>query len=409
MGINNKSDRFSWNSLSLILIVTANICFYTKEMLNYYTIMTISGIIISILVNVKHFSFKIKSTNCILWLVAVYSMYFIYGLLFLSAGTFPWDSLLIRFAENAAIYISIKGLFYERGERILAPFIITGIVSAIYLFTMEKASILSGGMRIGDSLSGNVNTVGFNFGFILLLVTWNYCKFKKKTDGFLLLFFIIIMLLTGSKKALLIIVLDLVMILIYEKEKATTWLWIAIVASIGVYVIFNVSYFYEILGIRIETMLATMIGGRASALGLYSYSTDMREVMLKEAFSLFLTRPVFGGGYNYFFANTTTQYAYSHSNYTELLCSFGIIGTLLYYSKQLANLKYLIRERLYKNSKTRNIGIVCLILMIEMLMVDWATVTFSGQCMGYIPILFTSAALDYLRDRERDSRIIHAE
>lgn len=399
-----KKDRFSWNGLALVLIITANICFYTEEMLLYYMIMTIAGIIIAVAKNVVHFSFKVQSSNCILWLIATYLVFFVYGFFFLAAGKFAWDSFLIRFAENVAIYLAIKGLFFEREERVVKPFIIAGIISALYLVIKESATIISGGIRIGDTLSGNVNTVGFNFGFISLLVIWNYCKTKKKINLLLFAVFALLMLLTGSKKALLILILDLIMILIYQKGKASTWLKLGLLIAIVAYAIFNVPYLYDILGLRIETMIATIIGRKSAALGLYSYSTDMREVMIKEAFDLFLGKPIFGGGFNYFLANTVTQYEYSHCNYTELLCSFGLFGTLIYYSKQISNLRYIIKGRLYRNREYMNIGIVCLMLMVEMLVVDWATVTFSGQCMGYIPIIFSCAALDYVRRKRANEK-----
>lgn len=393
--------EFNMNSIALILIIVANFCFYTSETIKWYICLTVTGCIISILLNFKYFSFKIYSSNYILWLTIIYMIFFFYGFLFLQKGKFSWDSFLIRYIENISLYLAISGLFRCCGENVIAPFEISGIISIIYLIFNEGAKIISGGIRIGNTLSGNVNTVGFNFGFISLLVSWQYCRNKKKKNLVLLGILMLFMLLTGSKKALLIIMLDILLIFAYEKGYATRWLKLLVSITVGAYLIFNVPYFYDILGFRVESMLGTMLGKASVALNTYSYSTDIREEMIGEAFRLFLQRPIFGSGYNAFMANTFTHYEYSHCNYTEMLCSFGMFGTIIFYSKYLSNIKFILSNKLLKVFKYRDVAFIGIFLMIEMVVVDWATVTFSGQCLGYLPITFTCAALEYVRRNER--------
>lgn len=334
--------------------------------------------------------------------MAYYYLYdfFLLRILFLQGGKFSWDSFFIRYIENISLYLAISSLFRCRGENIVAPFTIAGIMSIVYLIFKEGTEILSGGVRIGDTLSGNVNTVGFNLGFISLLVTWQYCRNKKKKNLILLGILILFMLLTGSKKALLIVMLDVLLIFLYEKGHASRWLKLIVAITVGAYLIFNVPYFYEILGSRIESMFNTMFGKTSAVLNTYSYSTDMREEMIGEAFRLFLQKPVFGGGYNAFMANTITRYEYSHCNYTEMLSSFGLFGTIIFYSKYVSNIKFILSNRLFKVPKYRNIAFIGILLMIEMIVADWATVTFSGQCLGYLPVVFTCAALEYVRRNE---------
>lgn len=398
----NKSSEFKINAFALILIMVANFCFYTSETINVYMVMTILGCSIALVSNFKYFSFKIYRSNYILWIILIYAVFFFYGFCFLQGGKFSWDTFLIRFIENISLYLAIAGLFRSNGEDIIVPFSIAGIIAIVYLIYKEGAEIITGGIRIGDTLSGNVNTVGFNFGFISLLVTWQYCRKRKKTALALLAVLILFMLLTGSKKALLIVIIDVALIFMYEKGHASRWLKLALIIVIGIYVIFNVPYFYDILGSRVEAMIDTMLGVSSTALNTYSYSTDVREEMIGEAFKLFLEKPIFGGGFNNFMANTSTHYDYSHCNYTEMLCSFGIFGTIIFYSKYVSNIRYILKNKLYKIDNYKNIVFIVAFLMIEMLIADWATVTFSGQCLGYLPIIFASAALDYVR---RDKRM----
>ena len=106
---------------------------------------------------------------------------------------------------------------------------------------------------------------------------------KKKSALALLTVLILFMLLTGSKKALLIVMMDVILIFMYEKGHASRWLKLFLIIIAGIYVIFNVPYFYDILGSRVESMIDTMLGRSSTLLNTYSYSTDMREEMIGEA------------------------------------------------------------------------------------------------------------------------------
>lgn len=383
--------------VSLLLILISNICFYTTETITIYKVMTLIGILLAATHFFQNCIYKLPVFNCVWWLFVVYFMYFIYGFFFLTAGSFEWDSLLVRLFENLSLYYDIISLLKCDKINVVKLFSLAGIFSALYLFIKEGRIILNGGRRIGDSLSGNVNTVGYNFGFISLLVTWYYSITKQKRCLFIITLFSIIMMLTGSKKAIVLLGLDLLLILYYERHKVGTWIILAGIVLLVGYVVFYIPYFYEILGYRIETMIMTLFSSSSSSSDMYSYSTDMRAMMIKEAFDLFLKKPLFGGGYNSFYANTITQYTYSHCNYTELLCNFGIFGTILYYSQPIGNLIYVLKKRKTRNIEHRNMLIICVFLLVEMLFADWATVVFSGQCLGYMPILFTSAIVGYIR------------
>ena len=147
----NFNYEFNMNAIALILIITANFCFYTPKMIIWYMGMTITGCIISILLNFKYFSFKIYVSSYILWLTIIYMIFFFYGFCFLQGGKFSWDSFLIRYIENISLYLAISGLFRCCGENVVIPFTIAGIVSIIYLIFNEGAEIISGGVRIGDT------------------------------------------------------------------------------------------------------------------------------------------------------------------------------------------------------------------------------------------------------------------
>lgn len=140
-------------------------------------------------------------------------------------------------------------------------------------------------------------------------------------------------------------------------------------------------------------MIDTLIYGTASL--EYSYSTEVRDEMIKEAFHFFLNNPIFGNGWNYFYAHTMYGYEYSHCNYTELLCSFGILGTLLFYSKYFSNLFVMIKN-IHNKFIHKDLLVLIFILTVEALLLDWAAVTFSAQCIWYLPVIIASSSASVL-------------
>lgn len=382
---------FDINVIAITLIMVAEICFFKVDSIRIYWMLSAGGMLLSFANNFKYFTTIIRKNSLLLWLIPIYIIYFIYGFLFLQKGQFNWDTLLYRMVESIALYYASTGILKKRKiDNLILPFIVAGIISAIYLLTLESSLILLGGVRIGDSLSGNVNTVGYNFGLISVLLMWWYCQKHSRIKLILLILFSALMLVTGSKKVLIVLVVDIAVLFFYERKRLSGWLKLLVVLAIGLYVLFNVPYFYEIIGIRIEGMIMTMFGNASSS--MYSYSTDVRNEMIAEAFKVFSNKPIFGGGWNNFYASTNFGYEYSHCNYTELLCSFGIIGTVFYYSRHVYNIKVALKR--LKNQECINSTILALALVVVVLFLDWAVVTFSSQCVWYLPIILSSAILN---------------
>lgn len=397
--INGKA--ISCDSISVVLIFVGEICFYTIDSLYLYWILTGLGMILGILHNINRFSLRIRRDNFILWVSIMYVIYFIYGFLFLQKGEFPWDTMGYRFLEIIALYLAISNMFANDILKFQNAVVITGIISAAYLIYSEGSNILLGGQRIGDSLSGNVNTVGFNFGIISTIIMWFYCKEKKTYKIILFLAFSVLMLITGSKKVLIIIIANLLMFFWYEKKKISGWLKTVFILLVAIYVIFNVPYFYDIIGSRVEAMIETMLFGSSSA--IYSHSTEVRDEMIQEAFKLFQSKPIFGGGWNYFYSHTVYGYEYSHCNYTEMLCSFGIVGTAIFYGRHIHDARLALKSRITKIDENRDLITLILILTAEALILDWAAVTFSAQCVWYLPVIICAAAIRTMRQNNENS------
>lgn len=391
MGLELSFKKNNINTIALIMLMFGEICFYTAGTIYLYYLLTGGTMLISFWVNRDRITRFVRINGFVFWLTAMYVIYLAYGILRLKAGDFNGVVLVYRYAEGIALYLNISSLLIDGNKKISLAFTIVGILSAIYLFSTEGLNIIVGSTRIGESLSGNVNTAGFNFGLISFFIMWGYCKNKKVSNVLLFLIFAFLMLITGSKKTLIILIADLVLLFYYERNRLSGWLKIIFIVVGGIYLIFNVPYLYNIIGYRIDSMISTLMYGSNSA--IYSYSTDVRDEMIFAAFKLFQQHPIFGGGWNYFYSQTNYGF-YSHCNYTEMLCTFGIMGTIIYYSRALHHLCAVskLKKIVYKDEK--ELLVLAAILTIMDLILEWGAVTFSAQIIWYIPIIVSAAAVE---------------
>jgi O-antigen ligase len=91
-------------------------------------------------------------------------------------------------------------------------------------------------------------------------------------------------------------------------------------------------------------------------------SANMRKDMFTEGIRLWSLKPVFGHGYGEF-ASISSFSAYSHNNYTELLCNTGLLGLLMYYGFHIAILLKIGKPR--TSEKLLAIFMVLLILALD--------------------------------------------
>ena len=389
------------DNIGLILILFSEICLYNKQMVSLFLIVNGLGMVMVFLSLINKRRFIIYKKSYPIWLTFIYFLFLFYQFVALRAGNATWDTLLWRYFENLCIYSVIINDLRENKD-FAVPFIWAGFFSIVLLLKNELSVILTGQIRIGTSLSGNENTVGFAFGTISVIIMWIYCKEKsnKKYRLGLFVLFTIFMLLTGSKKVLVFLVANVIIYFFYNRNKISGWIKVAIIIGLAIYAIFEVDFFYDILGHRIIDAVETMLYGKNTIHATYSYSTDVRKNMIKEALQLWREHPIIGGGYNYFLLKTQYPYSYSHCNYTELLCSFGIFGILVFYSRHLYQITYFIKQHFFKKYYDKDLMILGIMLTVLILAIEFAAVTFSAQSIWYLPITISAACYDYLHEIE---------
>jgi O-antigen ligase len=159
----------------------------------------------------------------------------------------------------------------------------------------------------------------------------------------------------------------------------------------GVSLIMNVPFLYELVGVRIEGML----NGFMETGGDVDSSAKTRMNLVKYGMSWFAERPAFGFGGDNFRALMSMYYPketayYAHNNYVEMLVSYGLVGTIVYYTMPvillLKGLRY--HRRLFLPY------LILLCLVICMLVMDYGMVEYySRNSQMFIALVWAAFAM----------------
>ncbi|MBR1493951.1 MAG: O-antigen ligase family protein [Acidaminococcaceae bacterium] len=376
-----RLNHLTIKGLAILLIVYSNICFYK---LDTQAVFLILNVIAGVITVASHSLRKVKLTIPVAWLTCIFLMFIISGTFRLQAGTFNWDRYVISYFQCILFYILIKDIVADlEYEKVLAyTFGLAAILCILTMYIQEGGFFGRELRSVGSTLSGNVNTVGMSFGILSLFMVYYYGKSRKILVFLVSIAVMAIMMLTGSKKTIVYIIANVFILYSFSKNKTKGKIVLISLFSVVAYLVFGVDYYYELLGSRIIDMLGQL--GFPMNNAHYSYSTEIRIYMIGEAFQMWLQHPLFGGGTNYFQAQTATRYEYSHCNVTELLCSLGIIGCALYYLPHITFIKRL-KKIVKEEPEAAHFSII---LIVVTLAIDWMAVTYSSFSTMYIPIIF---------------------
>lgn len=387
---NNKVNNVNSYVFGLIIILVNNLCFYTSESIVLYIVLSGIGMFLIWFLYLTERQFKIVMCKYVYWITLVFAMFTVYGTIFLKKGIYNWDKMLFSYVQIITLYICFKKVAQmEKWWRYLyKAFSISLVITIFYLIVKEGSLILSDISRIGFSLSGDVNVVADCMGILLILVFYYYLQEKSKFAAILTMFVLVFMFLTGSKRIAFVIIILLIMVWPYAKKKLNVLLIVSLVFLVGLYLVFESSFFYNLIGYRFVDMYLQLIGQGSTA---YYTSTNARFGMIIEGFKVFLSKPVFGGGMGYYSSQSTTwgYYNYSHCNYVEMLCTFGVVGTFVFYSSYFYIIK-VIRNR--RNEIDGSFVVICMLAL--MLLIDWVAVSFLDSCIYYLPITLSFAIVE---------------
>jgi O-antigen ligase len=311
------------------------------------------------------------------WLLVLFFMYFFYGVVLTKYNHFDADYFFFMFVVTLVTRLLFIDIHYKTMMEIFIKVCaFASVAVSVYILVNEWSLIISGGTRIGESGSGNVNTVAVYLGIMSIPIIYKVVFERKYNYLIPYSLSIVLMLLTGSKKALLFVVLGPVILLILKNRlRLHKYILPTLTIIVLVFFMFNNEYLYNIIGFRVIDFLGTLGFNIEGA--EYSNSTALRLMMYKLGYEAFKSKPIFGGGW-FYFSSYSGLGTYSHSNYMELLVTYGIIGFLIYYSMfltVLVRLKRIIRL----NDYAKLLFSMLLLIFIN----DFAAVSFSFNILNY--------------------------
>ena len=215
---------------------------------------------------------------------------------------------------------------------------------AIAPFFLEIRIIVLGGLLSGFKGVRAVGSISLNtlglcaaFGGCCAIYLWYICSKEHCWLGLYIVNFIIV-ILSSSRKAILCILIPIIIVFLLNNKAAIGRIIVrTIIASvmiiIGYYAMMKVSFFYNSIGNRFESMIGIFLGHS----GIVDSSTIDRLKLTSWGIAWFRKKPFLGYGIdNYrivlhgFRPDYPLSY-YAHNNYIELLVDVGIIGVIIYY------------------------------------------------------------------------------
>ncbi len=306
-------------------------------------------------------------------------------LIVLALCSFIWTPYKLYFYQiptcmicNIIAFIAMDEIsHYIPVNRILNSFILAGIVASLKLVLFVPKE--SYGWDVEFEYMGNRNVVGLCLSFSAALCFFMFRFTKKYYYIAIMTWLYYAVFLAGSKKGVLFGIIIIVINLFFTKgfsKKFRQFILVLLCVLIVWYVLNNNEYIYNLIGSRFDLM-NNYFRGRG-----YDNSSEERMFLIRYAFEMFTEKPFFGWGINGVAGKLSLtrvhRIAYSHCNYTELLADFGLVGFIIYYSTFFVQFKRWKNKRLlYNNHLNESVWTLGMSIIIALLVVDIAAVTFS--------------------------------
>lgn len=309
-------------------------------------------------------------------------------------------ALLYSPNEKASIYefIVVLGLAFamsvvwsdkKKFELFIKCLVIGSVVLTVYMIATGQMEVdTETGERLGDELTGNANT----FASLYMVAACSSVYLIMSQCGWSLLRIIYItcfvlqeyaLALSGGRKFFIVpfMVLFIMLLLKQDKNNRRHVVFCSVLIIFGVvglcYMLMNFPILYETVGYRFESLFDYIIGESSTS----DASTLEREKMRAMALELWEESPVWGHGTSAF-SKLAPWGVYSHCNYTELLCNYGIIGLLYYYGLWTYSL-----FRLFKVKSNHIMRHFLIAIMISFILFDYGAVSFSMPVTLYFVLM----------------------
>ena len=245
-----------------------------------------------------------------------------------------------QYVANLAYSVfMLGGLFFCTKNRAdvycgMKLYVVAAVLMSAFLIA---AQAFSGNMaRLGTAFGIVPNGPAMQMGFALMFCLFLLGKGECDRGKYLLLIFFLFVaiILTDSRKIILATAFTFVLFFIYDRRGAIDVRKIMCAIPLVLIVVAAfvfIPFLNETIGYRLVGIFTGVLGD-----GTVDASSLEREFYRETALTLFGQRPLLGIGFEGFAAYLTSigywHVAYSHCNYTELLCNLGIVGLSVYYA-----------------------------------------------------------------------------
>ena len=277
-----------------------------------------------------YFNFKIKKPHL---LVPLFALFALFGTILNSHEHRAWFSLVLLMISFFIFYYSFR--IIKNKELILLLISLAFFLFSLFFIFYYRREIIdfksytNSNFRLG-SYFDNPNAIGV-YAIIGISTSLYLFLFSKIKLRFLLVIPIGTSLLVGlttGSKSFFISFLFMVLVFFFFKFKNHKLIYLLIVAGlIGVSVLVLSLPFMSTIRDRLLKAFGTISGTGARV----DTSTVERVLWMDYGFFLGAKKIIFGYGVGGF-AIYSGVGTYTHSNFSEILCDFGVIGLLLFYA-----------------------------------------------------------------------------
>lgn len=205
------------------------------------------------------------------------------------------------------------------------------VATYLYLYVDFNSFVLT---RIGAADTGrwNVNNIGImaSIGILIGIMLFRDAnRLMKLLLIFLIPFLLYLDVMAASRKAVFMLVICLcgMRILNNPTKLVRNILFITSGVCLTMYLIYEVPFLYELIGWRMEGMIALFKGNTLEV----DSSALSRAMMIQSALTVFYDNPIFGVGLDNFRFFNAVRVTYAHNNFVEIAADLGLLGLIAYY------------------------------------------------------------------------------
>lgn len=277
---------------------------------------------------------------------------------------------------------------YCKAVSVIKGFIYSNVIMAIAALVTTPISQYgkAGEEGFGTAIGQQRNTFGAVMTFVILLCILFYQYEHLKHGKLLVGFFGIALLCSGSRGAMLQLVIIIILYAISlpgMKKRVKYFSMLLFFSVLVILLLKNVPYFYEMIWVRFDNLLATITGSDV----VVDASAHGRELYKVLAYEMFEEKPWLGFGVDGFVTYLNdVQYVegfylaprYSHCNFTEIAACFGLAGLAIWYVPVI----YIFINSFKLRKQATQMKMV-FILLTSMVILDYARIPWSNHIGMY--------------------------